>query len=333
MRHHFLPAIILAALFAIPLMAKDSDKLRLQWDGVESKDAYAKRLSLAPVVTLDLGGAAMELVLIPAGKFMMGSGKQEKGRFDNETPHRVTLLNPFYMGKYSVTQAQYQAVMGNNPSRRAKGALNPVEMISWDDAQAFCRKLNQKIKKTGLAIRLPTEAEWEYACRAGTITKYYSGDSDEDLKRVAWYEANSNYETHPVGQKEPNAFGLHDMHGNVYQWCQDWFADYPGSEALDPQGPGEGAGHVLRGGSCGLTPESCRSAARVVRTPAGGCGDAGFRIVFALKLAPPPAYTGKQDGELTNKEKMEQIKKETERILEEGALRLLRTLGDAAMIY
>ena len=162
-----------------------------------------------------------------------------------KTQHEVTITKPFYMGKYVVTQEQYEAIMGNNPSH-FKGAQNPVEMVSWDDAQAFCQKLS---KKSGKTVRLPTEAEWEYACRAGTSTKYYSGDSEEDLKRVAWYEANSNDTTHPVGQKEPNKFGLYDMHGNVWQWCQDWYGDYTANEVADPQGPAQGASRVLRGGS------------------------------------------------------------------------------------
>ena len=127
--------------------------------------------------------------------------------------HPVTLTQPFYMGKYVVTQEQYQAVTGATPST-FKGNDNPVEQVSWDDAEAFCKKLSEQTKQ---AVRLPTEAEWEFACRAGTKTTYYSGDTDKDLDRVAWNDANSKNTTHPVGQKEANTFGLYDMHGNVWQ--------------------------------------------------------------------------------------------------------------------
>ena len=143
---------------------------------------------------------------------------------------------PFYMGKFAVTQGHYQAVTGQNPSQ-FKGRDNPVETVSWNDAQAFCKKLTSKQIQ---AVRLPTEAEWEFACRAGTRTRYYSGDTEADLALVAWYSAkNSKGTTHPVGQKEANTFGLYDMHGNVWQWCQDWYGeDYYGkSEAENPKGP------------------------------------------------------------------------------------------------
>ena len=184
---------------------------------------------------------------------------QHTDDFENERPaHVVTLTKPFYMGKFTVTQEQYQQVMGTNPSN-FKGKDNPVEMVSWDDAQEFCKKVNAA---SAQAVRLPTEAEWEYACRAGTSTKYYSGDSEEDLKRVAWYYANSGNTTHPVGQKEPNRFGLYDMHGNVWQWCQDWYGEYKADAVADPQGSAQGAYRVLRGGSWSDNPGYCRSAYR-----------------------------------------------------------------------
>src|SRR5208337_4411958 len=145
--------------------------------------------------------------------------------------------------------------------------------VSWDDAQEFCKKLGQA---TNQLVRLPTEAEWEYACRAGTSTKYYSGDSEEDLKRVAWYGANSGNTTHPVGQKEPNQFGLYDMHGNVWQWCQDWYEEYKADAVVDPQGTAQGAGRVLRGGSWDDLPGSCRSASRVGGSPDVRLGNVGF---------------------------------------------------------
>jgi formylglycine-generating enzyme required for sulfatase activity len=192
--------------------------------------------------------------------------------------HGVTLTKPFYMGKFTVTQEQYQAVMGSNPSH-FKGKDNPVEQVSWEDAQAFLKKLSEQTKQ---ALRLPTEAEWEYSCRAGTTTMYYSGDTEADLARVAWYDGNSKSTTHPVGQKEPNKFGLYDMHGNVWQWCQDWYGeDYYGkSDAENPAGPEQGAFRLLRGGSWRNGPMDCRSGRRDRDGPGYRNLYLGFRIVF-----------------------------------------------------
>ena len=179
-------------------------------------------------LTLDLGSSSglraltgshvkLELVLIPAGRFVMGSPPHEKGRSELEClPIKVTISRPYYMGKYPVTQEQYEKIMGRNLSDM-KDPRNPVERISWNDASDFCRKLSAL---TGQTVRLPTMAEWEYACRAGTTTRFCSGDSDSALNRVGWYEGNSGRTTHPVGQKSPNGWGLYDMHGNVYEWCQ-----------------------------------------------------------------------------------------------------------------
>ncbi|MCX5656031.1 MAG: formylglycine-generating enzyme family protein [Planctomycetota bacterium] len=220
-------------------------------------------------LTLDLGGGAtMKLVLIPAGKFMMG---EEKDR------HEVTLSKPFYVGVTEVTQAQYQAVMGTNPSN-FKGATNPVETVSWNDATEFCKKLSEKTRQ---AVRLPTEAEWEYACRAGTATAFSFGDADSALGDYAWYSANSG-STHPVGQKKPNAWGLYDMHGNVWEWCADWYADYPKGAATDPQGAASGSQRVLRGGSWGSSADSCRAAGRNGHDPDGRFNRGGFRVVVSV---------------------------------------------------
>ena len=187
---------------------------------------------------------------------MMGS---EKGDNDEKPVHKVTITKPFYMGKYEVTQEQWEAVMGSNPSN-FKGAKNPVEQVSWEDCEKFIGKLKEKV--SGRDFRLPTEAEWEYACRAGSTTDYCYGDGDESLDEYAWYYGNSESKTHPVGQKKANAWGLYDMHGNVWEWCSDWYGDYADGAVSDPKGPESGSARVLRGGSWGGNARDCRSACR-----------------------------------------------------------------------
>ena len=196
----------------------------------------------------------MKFKLIPAGTFTMGDG---------DDAHDVTLTKPFKMGVHEVTQAQYEQVMGVNPSK-FKGADNPVENVSWDDAVEFCRRLSElpAEKAAGNVYRLPTEAEWEYACRAGTTTKYSFGDDESEFGDYAWYCDNSDEQTHPVGSKKPNAWGLYDMHGNVLEWCQDWYGDYPSGSVTDPTGPAVGSHRVIRGGSWDRTAGYCRSAHR-----------------------------------------------------------------------
>ncbi|MCY2926401.1 MAG: formylglycine-generating enzyme family protein [Planctomycetota bacterium] len=233
-------------------------------------------------LTLVLGkNVTMKLALIPAGKFMMGSPVTEKNREPKEGPQReVTISIPFYMGVYEVTTAQYEALMRKNPSNH-HGAQNPVDTVSWNDAVEFCRTFSAKTDK---AVRLPTEAEWEYACRAGTKTRFGYGDNDSDLGEYAWYRANSAMTTHPVGQKKPNAWGLYDMHGNVWEWCLDWFSDsYANAETRDPQGPASGNLRVLRGGSWVTDARFCRSAVRPMLTPSTRNAVNGFRVVVDSK--------------------------------------------------
>lgn len=224
----------------------------------------------------------MEFVLIPAGSFQMGADKSFEEASDDETPrHQVTLSNPFYMGKYEVTQEQWAALMTGNPSK-FKGRTRPVEQVSWNDAQKFIAALN---KKEGKSYRLPTEAEWEYAVRAGTKTAYSFGDDKNMLSRYAWWDGNSGRETHPVGQLAANAWGLYDMHGNVWEWCQDWYGEkyYGSSLATDPLGPSTYSYRVLRGGSWGNGPGYLRSASRNGNSPGHAAADLGFRLVLPIQ--------------------------------------------------
>ena len=240
MKHHTTRA---AALLALGLLA-------------------ALPASAAPEKTYK-NSIGMEFVLIAAGTFQMGCSSEAELCDDGEKPrHSVTISKPYYLGKYEVTQAQWEAVMGSNPSAH-KGANHPVEQVRWDDVQEFIKKLNAKEGHN--RYRLPTEAEWEYAARAGSATVYSFGDDESQLGNYAWYPGNSDEKTHPVGQKQPNAWGLFDMYGNVLEWVHDWYGrDYYNAGAMtDPQGPEAGEGRVLRGGG-GLNRlfGDCRSAAR-----------------------------------------------------------------------
>ena len=220
----------------------------------EVQKEVAKSLKKEVEEKADLGkGVNLEMVLVPAGKFMMGSPASENGRSTNEKQHEVTITKPYYMGKYEVTQEQWEAVMGDNPSK-IKGKKLPVTEVSWLDCQEFIKKLNAK---TNGSYRLPTEAEWEYACRAGTSTAYSYGDS---LKKS---DANTDSGSiMAAGSYKPNAFGLHDMHGNVWEWCEDWKANYPAEFVKDPKGPATGEYRVLRGGAFLSNVSAARSSYR-----------------------------------------------------------------------
>jgi formylglycine-generating enzyme required for sulfatase activity len=205
--------------------------------------AWAGHLGTPVQITNSLG---MKLNLIPPGEFTMGSPESEENRGVDETQHQVKITKPFYLSVHEVTQAQYERVMDDNPSR-SKDAAKPAETVSWDDAVEFCRELT---KKEGVEYRLPTEAEWEYACRAGMTTTYSFGDDRSRLGEYAWYNGNrtnpnallSNDTPHPVGELKPNAWGLFDMHGNVKEWCQDRYGNYEGLGVVgrDPTGPASG---------------------------------------------------------------------------------------------
>lgn len=220
----------------------------------------------------------IELKLLPAGRFTMG---QADGDAD-ETPHQVTLTAPFYMGACEVTNAQWKRVMGSVPSHWKYREL-PVESITWEDALEFCRKLSAlpQERQAGRVYRLPTEAEWEYACRAGSATQYSFGDDEAFLVDHAWY-FHQGGQAHPVGQKTPNAWGLFDMHGNVSEWCSDWYGDYGRGAATDPVGPMNASTRVLRGGNWRCAAVACRSASRAQLDPSGRSSYLGFRLALDL---------------------------------------------------
>ena len=215
----------------------------------------------------------IEMVFIPAGEFQMGSAVSARERFSDEGPlHAVRITRPFYVGRCEVTQEEWKRVTGTDRSH-FKGERNPVERVSWDDCQSF-------LSKAGGGLRLPTEAEWEYACRAGQRTTYEFGDDAGQLDSYAWYDRNSGGMTHPVGEKAANAWGLYDMHGNVWEWCADWCGEdyYSWSPRDDPRGPASGEYRALRGGSWSNDPRACRSANRRGYVPALSSSITGFRV-------------------------------------------------------
>lgn len=253
----------------------------------ETKDAAAPKQAAAPAVAqarravADLG---IELIWVAPGTFTMGSPSDEPQRNKAEGPRTdVTLTRGFWLGKTEVTQAQYAAVMESNPSTfKAVGGDAPVERVSWIDAMAFCRKLNERERAAGrlpegYAFTLPTEAQWEYACRAGT-TEAYAGEPEA----MAWHEQNSRGTTHPVGTKQPNAWGFYDMAGNVLEWCLDWYGPYPGGAVTDPTGPAHGYYRMARGGSWKTDLRVARSAARA----GGSAGRLDYTIGFRVALCP-----------------------------------------------
>jgi len=230
------------------------------------------------------------MVFIPPGTFRMGSPTNEVDRWDSEGPQTmVTISRGSWMGKYEVTQWEYLAVMGSNPSYNTRTTDLPVEMVTWFNATNYCGKLTQRERAAGRIstnsmYRLPTEAEWEYACRGWTSTRFSYGDDPgyADLTNYAWYTANSGGRTHPVGQKLPNPWGLYDLHGNVGEWCQDrWANRLPGGAAIDPQGPATGSSRPTHGGGWWHTPEILRSAFRYGDAAGYTATDLGFRVVLA----------------------------------------------------
>ncbi len=231
-----------------------------------------------------------DLVFVPPGSFRMGSPTGEVDHQEDESPQpTVTISRGFWMAKHEVTQGEYLAVMGNNPSQIKGDTYRPVETVSWFDADSYCAALTALERAANRipansVYRLPTEAEWEYACRAWTSTRFYYGDDPgfTKLRNYAWYADSSGGASHPVGQKLPNAWGLYDMHGNVAEWCQDWYGPYPSGWLVDPQGPKTGSQRVLRGASWRSTPGWMdRSAQRMYDPPDTRYIGYGFRVVLA----------------------------------------------------
>jgi formylglycine-generating enzyme required for sulfatase activity len=231
-------------------------------------------------------GVMMRMCWIPPGEFLMGSPEGELGHTSWETQHWVTITRGFWLGKYAVIQAQWEAVMGRIPSY-FKGADLPVETVSWNDISGpggFLERAN-RFAATGERFALPTEAQWEYACRGGTTTALNNGKnltsamgSCRNLDKAAWYYKNSRAKTHQGGLKKANAWGLHDMHGNLWEWCADWFGYYPSGPVVDPQGPDSGVSRVNRGGSWNNYADGCRAAWRSFDDPSVAFADIGFRM-------------------------------------------------------
>lgn len=253
---------------------------RIVWDVLSEREKLAGANICFKVEAnsgrFTVNGVSFDMVRVEGGTFRMGATAEQEDEAYNEKPVHSVTLSSYYIGKTEVTQALWQAVMGSNPSY-LKGTNLPVECVSWNDCQEFIQKLNSL---TGRNFRLPTEAEWEFACRGGNNSRGYKYSGSNNLGSVAWYDGNSGSKTHPVGTKAPNELGIYDMSGNVWEWCSDWYADYTSYSQTDPTGPQSGAGRVTRGGCWGGSAGYCRSSNRLF----GGPTFSGYYLGLRLAL-------------------------------------------------
>ena len=261
------------------LQSQTSGNKKITWecaeDGVIIADVILKLN--APTGRVNADTNLIEMVGVEGGTFWMGcTEEQEKDCHTDEKPMHQVTLSSFYIGKYPVTQGQWKMVMGNNPAYFDKGDNYPVENVRWEDAQEFIRQLNMQ---TGKNYRLPTEAEWEYACRGGKLSAHYKFSGSNNASDVAWHKENCNESTHPVGTKLPNELGIYDMSGNVWEWCSDWSAPYPAEAQTNPAGPSSGDYRVLRGGSWRVPISDCRITFRYDIKPDDHFYSLGFRVV------------------------------------------------------
>ena len=277
---------LVLCLVVLPFVISWKGSSETNQAGISSESQSTSQVRDLPKITNSIG---MKLVLIPKGKFTMGSPASEEDRYENETEHEVTISKDYYLGVTEVTQGQYEKVIGVNPSfwqkrviRKSDSSMYPVEQVTWEDAVEFCKELSDlpEEKKAGRVYRLPTEAEWEYACRAGSKSAYSFGESTKSLGDYAWFDGNSD-RTHPVGEKKANAWGLYDMQGNVWEWCSDWYDEYPKGAVSDPTGPKQGSYRVIRGGGWGYEAAFCRSAFRGRLDPSIRGHVLGFRLALS----------------------------------------------------
>lgn len=287
--------ITLITLIALSCLACSRKQTTGEDGNVGTKDGVAASIGeegtpaekLPQKVAIDLGnGVPLDFILIRPGSFTMGS---DNGSDHEKPPHKVTIAEPFYLGKYEVTQEQWKKVMDTQPSH-FNGAKNPVEQVSWDECQRFVAKLNEMT--AGATFRLPTEAEWELACRAGSSGWFCYGNDLEQLDLYAWYGKNAQGTTHPVGTKKPNAWGLYDMHGNVWEWCADWFGEYPTDATTNPVGPVSGLERVFRGGAWTEYDADSRCEDRMWVIPVYGDNiyrdsSLGFRVAMTTAMVHP----------------------------------------------